>query len=69
MMFLVYVLCDKTIPGKTQHTHLHMPEREPTINQSVDTTKVQLGDLMSFTGVTYRRMGEGLCRGAEMTLR
>lgn len=69
MMYLVYVLCDKNIPEKTQHTHLLMPEREPTINQSVDTTKVQLGDPMSFTGITYRSMGEGLLRGVEKTLR
>ena len=31
------------------------------------TTKVQLGEPMSFIGVTYRNMGEGLLTGAEMT--
>jgi hypothetical protein len=35
-------------------------DREPTTDQSMNTTKVQLGDPMSFIGVTYRNMGEGL---------
>jgi hypothetical protein len=35
----------------------------------MDTTKVKLGELRSFTGGTYRNMGEGLLTGAEMTQR
>ena len=30
------------------------------------TTKVQLGEPVSFTEATYRNMGEGLLTGAEM---
>ena len=43
-------LCDKTLPGKMQHTHLLTPDREPTTDQSTDTTKVQLGEPVSFVG-------------------
>lgn len=28
-------------------------------NQSIDTTQVQLGELMSFIGVTYKNIDEG----------
>lgn len=38
-------------------------------DRSTDTTKVQLGEPMSFIGVTHRNMGEGLLIGAEMTQR
>lgn len=38
-------------------------------DQSRDTTKVELGEPMSFTGVIYRHMGEGLLTGAYMTQR
>lgn len=31
--------------------------------------KIQLGEPVSFTGVTYRNMGEGLLTGAEVTQR
>lgn len=42
---------------KSHNIHLYSPaEREPTRDQSLDTTKVQLGELMSFIGVTYRIM-------------
>lgn len=34
-------------------------------DQSEDTTKVQLGEPMSFIGVTYRNAGERLPMGAE----
>ena len=40
-------------------TYLFTPDREPMTEQSVDTTKVQLGELMSFTGTSYRSMSEG----------
>ena len=36
------------------------------IDQNTDTIKVQLGDPMSFTGVTYSNMDEGLLTGAEI---
>lgn len=35
----------------------------------MDTTKVKLGELRSFTGGTYRNMGEGLLTGVKMTRR
>lgn len=41
--------------------------QEPMTDQSIDTTKTQLDELMSFIGVTYRSMAEGLLAGAEMT--
>jgi hypothetical protein len=41
--------------------------KEPRTDQSAHTTKVLLGELISFIGVTYRNMGEGLLTGAEMT--
>ena len=51
------------------NTHLFTLDRNPTTDQSTDTTKVQLGKPMSFIGVTYRTMGEGLLTRAEMTQR
>ena len=41
--------------------------KEPRTDQSAHTTKVLLGEPISFIGVTYRNMGEGLLTGAEMT--
>lgn len=49
-----------------RNTH---PDREPTKDQSRDVTRVQLEETMSFTGVTYRNMGEASLTGAEMTQR
>ena len=43
--------------------------KEPRTDQSAHTTKVLLGEPISFIGVTYRNMGEGLLTGAEMTQR
>ena len=37
------------------------------IDKSTGTTKVQPGESMGFTRVTYRNMGEGFPTGAEMT--
>lgn len=37
--------------------------------QNTDTTKVQFVDPVSFSGVTYRNLGEELLTGAEMTQR
>lgn len=45
------------------------PNREPTTDQSKDTTEVQLGELMSFIEVTYRYVGQELLTGAELTPR
>ena len=41
----------------------------PMTDQNKDTTKIQLGEIMSFIGVTYRNMGAGLLAGTEMTQR
>ena len=41
--------------------------RELTRDRSIETTKVQLDDPMSFVGVICRSVGEGLCTEAEMT--
>ena len=49
-----------------QHTCLLTTDRELLTVQSTNTTKVQLGEPVSFIGVTYRNMGEGLLMGAEM---
>jgi hypothetical protein len=35
----------------------------------MDTTEVQLSELMGFIVVIYRSIGEGLCIGAELTQR
>ena len=43
--------------------------KEPRTDQSAHTTRVLLGEPISFIGVTYRNMGEGLVTGAEMTQR
>lgn len=52
----------QTFPGETDHTHL-------TTDQSMDTTKVHLGEPLSLIGVTYRSEGKDLLRGAEMSQR
>jgi hypothetical protein len=43
-------------------------DSEPTTDQGMDSTTIQLGGPMSFIGATYRNMGEGLLTGAEITL-
>lgn len=35
-------------------------------DQTMDTTKVQLGDPVSFIAIIYSHMGERLLTGAEM---
>lgn len=52
------------IPGETEH--LLILERQLTTDQSHKTNKVQLGDTVSFTEVTYKSLGGGLLLGAEM---
>ena len=44
-------------------------DRDLTLKQSTDTTKVQRGEPVSFTEDTYRNMGKGLLTEAEMTQR
>lgn len=41
-------------------------DKESTTDQNTDTAKVQLGESMSYIGVTCRNMNEGLLTGAEM---
>ena len=48
---------------------LLIPDSEPTTEQSMDTSKVQLGEPVSFIGVSHRITDEGLLTGAEMTQR
>ena len=64
---LMKMLCDETFPGEMQHTCLLTPDREPQKDQSIDTTKVQFGEPMDFTGASYRSMGKALLTGAEMS--
>ena len=49
---------DKTFPGEMQHTCLITPDRDPTTDQSTDTTDVQPGEPMSFIEVTYRNRND-----------
>lgn len=49
-------------PGRC-NTRLLTPGRE-TMTDSTETTRVQLGEPMRVTEVTYRIMGEGLLTGA-----
>ena len=45
------------------------PDKEPITDLRIDTIKVQIDEQISFIGVTYRNMGEGLLIGTEMTQR
>lgn len=56
--------CD-TVLGTLKHQLT--PEREPTVEQSVDTALAQLGKPLSFTVAPCRKMGKGLVTGVEMT--
>lgn len=44
-------------------------DREATTKQSIDNTKFQLGEPVSFIGIADRNMREGLFVGAKMTQR
>ena len=46
-----------------QHTHLLTLDMEPTPNQSKNTTKVHLGEPVSFIGIIWKNVGEGLLTG------
>lgn len=64
MHIYVYVYCViKTFPGEMLHTRLLTTNREPTTDQSMETNKVQLGELMNSIGVIFK----GSLTGAEMT--
>lgn len=39
-------------PGQTRHSRFLLLDREPTIDQSMATTQVQLGEPVSFIGVS-----------------
>lgn len=50
----IYVYCCvTTFPGETQYTHLFIPDREASINQSMYTTKIQLDKPICFIGAVY----------------
>lgn len=42
LLWVAYLLCNKTFPGKTPHTSTH--PRKGVIDQGTDTAKVQLGE-------------------------
>jgi hypothetical protein len=46
------VSCDKTFSEERKHICLITPSREPMIDQSTGTTRVQLDEPISFIGVT-----------------
>lgn len=48
-------MCDKTFPGGTLCTYLPTLDREPMTYQNTYIMKAELGETISFTGVTYRR--------------
>ena len=49
--------------------YLPTPDRESRRDQSKDTTKVQLGEPVGLTEVTYRSRGKELFTRVEMTQR
>lgn len=55
--------------GDTTHTCLITPNREPMTDQSMGIIKVQLGEAMSLTEVSYRNTGKRLLTGAQMIQR
>lgn len=62
------LLCDKTFPGG-HNTYFYSTQRDPRTDQSRNTTKVQSGKSMSFIGITYSNVCEGLLIAAAMTQR
>lgn len=48
------MLCYEPFPGELKCTILLISYREPTTDQTLDTTKAQLGEPVRFFGVTYR---------------
>lgn len=65
------VLCDRTFSGRLNYVHTRLVSTygESTASQNKDT-KVQFSEPVSFIGVTYRNVGNGLLlTGAEMSQR
>jgi hypothetical protein len=58
-------LCD-TIPGEMKTSICSPPNSEPMTDQSMDTTKIQLGRPMSFIEVAYRTTGGRLLIGTDI---
>ena len=56
----MWVLCDKTLPGETQHVYLLTSDTEEESQQSPTWWTNEC------IGVTYKNMGKGLLTGAEM---
>ena len=55
--------------GEIQHICLLTPDREHMTDECKDTPRIQLRETISFIGITYRSLGEGLLTGTEMTQR
>ena len=51
---------------KTCNTCQLTLDREPIANLNSHATKVQFGEMMSFTGATYRDMDEGLLKESKL---
>lgn len=57
------MLCDKTFLGGDA---THNPDRDPMTDQQI-APDFNLTETMSFIGLAYSSMGEGLLTGTEMT--
>jgi hypothetical protein len=60
------VLCDRPIPGETQHTCPFSPERELGADQNTDITNIHLGEPMSFLRSCLQEYDKELLMGAEI---
>lgn len=52
--YTITLMYGKTLSGRIQYIYLLSPNRESTKDQRMDTTNVQLGELVNVIGVTYR---------------
>jgi hypothetical protein len=59
-------LLSDTIPEESR-TNFYSLQINQQQTKVLGTTKVQLGELMSFIRITYKNMGEGLLTGTEMS--
>lgn len=50
-----------------QHTHLLNPDRDPTTEQSTDTTQVHPSESMCFIGVTYKSINDSKTAASPWT--
>lgn len=62
------MLCDSVL-RKTRTTVYLTPYREPTTDLNKKTRKVQFGEPMSLTGVTYKNIEEPSLSGAKTILK